>query len=68
LLNTQHKFDKGTENYGLSLENQHDLSTKMKNDITNMRVQRKNYLLPFQKGKNIIFKCMQFFKFTLLCF
>lgn len=56
LLNTQHKFDKGTESYGLNLEKQNDLLTKMTNFITNMKVHGNNHLLPFQKGKNIIFK------------
>lgn len=60
-MNTQHKFDKGNESYGLNLEKQNDLLTEMTNFITNMRVHGKNYLLPFQKGKNIIFKSIYFF-------
>lgn len=50
LFNTQQKFDNGTESYGLNLTDQNELIDKMSNFIMNMRVHKKQHLLPFQKG------------------
>ena len=50
LLNTQHKIDKHSSSYGLSLEIQDELLDRMTSFITEMRIHDKKSLLPFQKG------------------
>jgi len=60
LFNTHQKFDNGTESYGLNLKDQNELIVKMGNFILNMRVHKKQHLLPFQKGLKIQYFFMKF--------
>lgn len=53
LFNTQQKFNNGTESYGLNLKDQNELIDKISNFILNMRVHKKQHLLPFQKGLKV---------------
>jgi len=54
-FNTQQKFDNGVASYGLDEINQNKLIDKMSEFIFNIRVHGKKSLLPFQRGRFIIF-------------
>lgn len=62
LFNTQHKYDNSVPSYGLDEINQNSLLDRMSEFILNMKVHGKKSLLPFQKGKLIIFQYNYFEK------
>lgn len=57
-----HKFDNGIPSYGLDEINQNKLIDKMNEFIINMRVHGKKSLLPFQRGKLMIFQYHYLFR------